>query len=470
MVRYYWPSRRIPPYGVGHARCSGWYDLELATHKRHHTTRAILAIVALGAAWPALAFHSGGVADCEGCHSMHNSFEGAAATTAQAQFTAGAYLLKGSDSSSVCLHCHEAAGVPVPRAYFVSTSTQDLTPGAPPRQLTPGGDFGWLKKTYTWAPLGGAAQTSLGELHGHSVIALEYGYQIDGAHATAPGGTYPSSSLSCVSCHDPHGRYRRIAGGTVVATGLPIVDSGSYDTSPDPVADTWAVGAYRLLGGLGYQPKSLGAGFAFSNGPPDAVSPFVYNRSEATTQTRVAYGRGMSEWCANCHPGMLRAGYTADMGGLNHPVGNDARLSPGFQTNYVAYVRTGSLANVDPTRAYWSLVPFEEGSANYATLRSHARVDDTSLGGPDSNSTVSCLTCHRAHASGFDGSLRFRAGNNFITVPDAGGSPVWPDPALAPAEAQGRTAVETQQAYYGRPASQFAPYQAPLCNKCHVKD
>jgi hypothetical protein len=30
--------------------------------------------------------------------------------------------------------------------------------------------------------------------------------------------------------------------------------------------------------------------------------------------------------------------------------------------------------------------------------------------------------------------------------------------------------AETQQSYYGRLATQFAPFQRTLCNKCHVKD
>ena len=66
--------------------------------------------------------------------------------------------------------------------------------------------------------------------------------------------------------------------------------------------------------------------------------------------------------------------------------------------------------------------------------------------------------------------MRYGVGNTFITVSDATGNPIWPDPTIAPAEAQGRTAAETQQAYYGRNASTFAPFQATLCNKCHVKD
>jgi hypothetical protein len=66
--------------------------------------------------------------------------------------------------------------------------------------------------------------------------------------------------------------------------------------------------------------------------------------------------------------------------------------------------------------------------------------------------------------------MRYRVGNAFVTVSDGVGNAIWPEPYVAPTEAQGRTAAETQQAYYGRPASTFAPYQAALCNKCHVKD
>jgi len=39
------------------------------------------ALLAVGAAGPARAFHSGGVGECDGCHSMHNSFEGSANVT-----------------------------------------------------------------------------------------------------------------------------------------------------------------------------------------------------------------------------------------------------------------------------------------------------------------------------------------------------------------------------------------------------
>ena len=425
---------------------------------------AALLVVGLGSG-RAQAFHSGGVGDCDGCHSMHNSFDGSAVTGTQS----GPFLLKGSDQSSMCLYCHEAAGVPTPRAYFISTASADLTPGSAPVQLTPGGDFGWLKKTYSWA-VSGQVQMSLGERHGHNIVATDYGYQPDVRNALAPGGTYPSSALACSSCHDPHGRYRRLADGSVGTTGLPIFDSGSYAESTPPRTGVSAVGSYRMLAGIGYQPRSLNGGFAFAFPPPMAISPSSYNRSESVTQTRVAYGQGMSEWCANCHTSMIQGGRTVAMASLLHPAGAAARLGPGIVSNYDAYVKTGNVSNVDATRAYWSLVPFEEGAnSTYVSLLLHARSDDTFLNGPDTNSTVSCMTCHRAHASGFDSMTRFRVGNDFITVGN-GSTVVWPDPASNPAQAQGRSAAETQRSYYDRPATLYAPYQAQLCNKCHVKD
>jgi len=41
----------------------------------------------------------------------------------------------------------------------------------------------------------------------------------------------------------------------------------------------------------------------------------------------------------------------------------------------------------------------------------------------------------------------------------------------APLElAQGRTTLEVQKAFYGRPSTLYAAYQRSLCNKCHAKD
>jgi len=422
------------------------------------------------------AFHSGGVAECEGCHTMHNSFEGAPMFTGYPQFQAGPYLLRGTDQSDACLNCHEGDTL---RSYRVSTPESAMPEGTPPVQRTPGGDFGWLKKTYSWVPRSGAdTEYSHGERHGHNIVATDHGYVADSTLSVAPGGSYPANKLACSSCHDPHGKYRRNADGSITTSGLPIRASGSYNNSPDPDAN-FSVGVYRLLAGADYEPKST-PGYAFTNDPPAAVAPSSYNRSEDTTQTRVAYGMGMSEWCANCHTQLLQNNYTSGMAGLTHPAGNNAKLGLEIANNYNAYVKTGDMTGTAES-SYNSLVPFEEGVtdhsvASYTTLKAHALSNDGYLQGPDAtNSNVMCLSCHRAHASGWDSMVRYNLGYEFMVGADSDNNPGYygtdaPYPLNNAAGAQGRTQAEHAASYYDRPATKFAAYQRALCNKCHAKD
>jgi hypothetical protein len=401
------------------------------------------------------AFHDGGVAQCEGCHTMHNSSGGTAMTTnGTAIGTANAYLLQGQDASSTCLNCHQGDTADGSVEFLISTSDSALPAGSPPLQLTPGGDFGWLKKDYTWA--GGESK---GEHHGHNIVALDYGYSPDTTLSNAPGGStnYPANKLGCMSCHDPHGRYRILSTGVQGTTGKPIRGSGSYGAEPDA---TTAVGVYRLLGGTGYYPESVGAAYAFLPAAilyqaPYAVSPTDYNRSEASSDTRVAYGKFTDTFCVNCHD-LFHSTFAS---GLVHPVGQT--LSSTERVNYNKYVKSGDMSG-DVTTAYLSLVPFQEdNTTNLATLLGQT----TKTTGASGAEKVTCLSCHRAHASGFDSMLRFSVQSTFITINGA-----YPDKDTDPANARGRTSAETQQAYYDRPPSVFATYQRVLCNKCHAKD
>ncbi|HMN03033.1 MULTISPECIES: c-type cytochrome OmcS [Geobacter] len=425
---------------------------------------SVAAAALLMSAPAAFAFHSGGVAECEGCHTMHNSLGGQVMNGATAQFTTGPMLLQGATQSSSCLNCHQKAGDTGPSSYHISTAESDMPAGTAPLQMTPGGDFGWLKKTYTWNVRG--LNTSEGERKGHNVVAGDYNYVADATLTTAPGGTYPANQLHCSSCHDPHGKYRRFVDGSIATTGLPIKNSGSYNSSADPTA--WgAVGAYRILGGTGYQPKSLSGSYAFANQVPAAVAPSTYNRTEATNQTRVAYGQGMSEWCANCHTDIHNSSYPTN---LRHPAGNGAKFGATIAGLYNSYKKSGDLTGTQAS-AYLSLAPFEEGTADYTVLKAHAQINDSVLTGADATSNVNCLSCHRAHASGFDSMTRFNLAYEFTTIADASGNSVYGtgDPS-ASSSLQGRTVNEMTAAYYGRTADKFAPYQRALCNKCHAKD
>ncbi len=417
---------------------------------------------------PAFAFHSGGVAECEGCHTMHNSEGGVAMKASTPQYQPGPYLLQGNDQSSACLNCHNSPDT-APSSYHISTDASKLGPGLAPVEATPGGDFAWLKKSYAFS-IRGAATTEDGDRHGHNIIASDYGYTQDKTLTAAPGGTYPASSLACSSCHDPHGKYRRFADGTQATTGLPIFGSGSYGTSASPIAGVSAVGVYRILGGVGYQPKSLAGSFAFANGAPDAVAPSTYNRLETTAQTHVAYGKGMSEYCANCHTAMLDNSYTSGMKGLVHPAGNGAKLTAAIAGNYNAYVTSGIMTNTDPKKAYSSLVPFELGTADYTVLKPLAINTDTLDQSASTSANVSCLSCHRAHASGFESMTRYYLGNEFMTVADASNAAAYDSSTTEGKINHGKTVAETTAAYYGRAASAFGPNARDLCNKCHAKD
>ncbi len=384
------------------------------------TVYGMLIAVCLAPLWhcpTAEAFHSGSDTECKECHVGTGS------------------QLQGSDASSTCLRCHRAPqNILNPTGYYVATNDANLGQGFPPSQLTPGGDFAYLKKNYSWN-LNGKRMLSPGDRHGHNIIALDYGYYADATNTTAPGGTYPGNILSCVSCHDPHAKIAQGANST---------------------------GAYRLLGGSGYAPPSS-MGYVFTFDAPVAVAPSEYNRSEALTDTRVAYGKGMSEWCSNCH---AKIGQDQGESKYGHPVGNNAKFTEEIIANYATYVNSGALNGRGET-SYNSLVPFEEGTDDKLILSQHAKNDGSYTAGPNYESNVMCLTCHRAHASGWDNISRWNMSAEFIIYnslcPGTDNN--------TPAEcSQGRTAAETQRALYDRPTSLFASYQKGLCNKCHAKD
>ncbi len=427
--------------------------------------------IAFGLSTPGYAYHSGGVADCTGCHSMHNSVDGATDVNGHT-FANGSsiYLLKGSDQGSTCLNCHNAADT-APSSYHISTNGITPYDSTSPVEMGPGGDFAWLKKTMTFVVRGNTT-TADGVDNGHNIVAADFGYVSDGTRATAPGGTYPSGNLACSSCHDPHGRYRRFADNSYATTGLPIFNSGSYNNSANPVSGVSAVGAYRILGGNGYQPKSLSGSYAFTTDPMDVVVASTYNRSEATAQTGIAYGNNVSEWCGNCHGAMLQSGYVSGADHQRHPAGNASTLTTAIVANYNAYVSSGIMTNTNSAAAFSTLAPFQVNTVQRSTLKPMA-VTSSSYANqnmPAASTTASamCLSCHRAHATGFTGMLRFNVeGNEFMTAADSANNAIYD---TVNGKGTGLNATQQQNAYYGRPATVFGPNARSYCNKCHAKD
>ncbi len=407
-----------------------------------------VAAVVLGLSGLSFAFHSGGVAECTGCHEMHGA--------------AGANLLKGSDDSSTCLECHSASGM---GSYHIATNNADINggPGTWPYNMTPGGDFAWLKKTIVWT-LRGSITTNEGDSHGHNIVANDFGYTADKSNATAPGGSFNAANLACNSCHDQHGQVRWVGPNmTAALTGAPIIGSGSYATSKTPVAGQ-AVGTYRLLrSALSDQSHAPGnPSYSSMTTPVVAVAPGTYNRSETFTDTRVAYGNAMSDFCGSCHPDMHS---TASI--LRHPQG--VTVSGTIMNNYNSYVASGNLTGSSAT-SYSSEVPYEENvamsSATFNTLKSHAVNDGSNKTGMTALSQVMCLSCHRAHASAFPEMTRWSNEGEFIVY-----NSLYPGTDnTGTSYSLGYNSADYALGMYSRPVTQFATYQRSLCNKCHAKD
>lgn len=392
-------------------------------------TLAVAAGLVFALSGPSVAFHDGGVAHCDGCHTMHNSIEG---VTQNPNPTSN--LLVASDPSSVCLTCH--SGPLEEEAFSVLSDDASI--------FSPGGDFRWITIDIfytTFRPM-----ESRGEQHGHNIQAVDFGLTtIDTTPGNAPGGSFLSADLSCTSCHDPHGnKFPKTA---------PIEGSGSFGNVGE------GRGNYRLLGDPPYTPVP---GFAFTEQPPFAVAPGFFGPTgiNETDTNHTDYGSGMSEWCGNCH-----GEFVVGINNTKHPAGADARLGAEFSRNYNRYVSTGELVAPNPANKYLALVPFSRGTPTGSVEGLNA----SNTSGPNGNATVSCMTCHRAHASAFRYATRWDMTEEFLANSHPGPRHEEFDETNS---AGIDPAVLAQNAYGpGRDIiAEFGPLQRSLCNKCHIQD
>ena len=424
-------------------------------------------MLALGLSGMAYAFHSGGVAACDGCHTMHGIYTTGSSTPAFAG--KGPNLLVATDPSSTCLLCHAAPPAGSPNIGGGPRVMTYPFPGAgiAPAGFNVGGDFAWLQKRFQTST-SGAGTFEEGQTHGHNVIAADFGMLADPDFpGLSPGGNFSTNILACNSCHDPHGTYRRVGNNTSYQVGtptqlgvnsLPISGSGSKGAAPVPGVS--AVGTYRLLAGLGYLQGGTGGTPTNFPGVPIAVSPSTSGGTETTpsTQFRVAYANVTTngvvpwgQWCGACHSQMMSSNASTH----KHPV--DVPLSGrGINAIYDSYVATGNPNGTNAT-SFLSLVPFMESQTDIGILTNH--IATGYVVGPASTDQVSCLSCHRGHASGFKFALRWDMADQFLTNPTG-----WE------VQNHGRSLAEANQSYMGRPFTYFPPNQRVLCNKCHMKD
>ena len=335
-------------------------------------------------------------------------------------------------------------------------------PERPPLQRTPGGDFGWLKKNYSFT-VRGTTTNEDGETHGHNIVAVGHrdSRPTRRTRWRRAARSFAASQLGCQSCHDPHGRARRLSDGSYVnaiynagSTNAPIIGSGSYNNSATPAAGQ-AVGVYRLLRGLG--DSSQGVTF---NGVAIAVAPSTYNQNEDANQVRVAYGDARQQ-----HLGQL-VRHLPPGHALERQFRAPGRLSRSGTDRHGQLQRVREVGRSDGHERDVLLVP-------RAVRREHRRHRDAPVPREQQQAPTSSARPRPTRSRACPATVRMPPASRRCSGSEHGRrvhGAKRPVSRAASPSARARTEAEMTGAYYDRPVTQFASYQRVLCNKCHAKD
>ena len=262
---------------------------------------AAAALVLIAA--PTLAFHDAGVAHCNGCHTMHNSQDGALVDPDSPG--GNPWLLNDATPSDVCLNCHATR---LGAVFATDVLNPDPLKGA--------GNFIFLLEDNLNDGHAGASNPILGEAAGHNLDAPGHGLAADTTLTSAPGGTFPGSAMGCTSCHDPHG-----------------------------------TDAFRMLYGAGRLVQDF---YVFTEAAPDAEGLSIHFGTESSSN-HTAYKGGMSAWCGNCH-----GDFHDNNTDLIHPTGST--LGGSIATTYNLYNGTDDITGGVAATAYLAEVPFEDAA------------------------------------------------------------------------------------------------------------
>lgn len=224
----------------------------------------VLALVLLPRRAGTGEWHSGASSVCSDCHTMHNS-SGGAPMRYDHDPAASPRLLRHATSLSLCVHCHDGS-----------------VPGAPD-VIAPVG--------YVDDPAGGSFPTDWSTRSGTAHV-------IGGDALLPPGGTR-AMSLTCLSCHDPHG------------------GPGFRNLRTDPA----------------------GTGASLVVAATQRIAPDGTNPAQVYVAGNVTYKSGFSAWCGSCH-GELHGRSAQEEGAarpwLRHP--QDEPLSSSLDTDYTYWL------------------------------------------------------------------------------------------------------------------------------------
>lgn len=271
------------------------------------------SVVALLIALPLRAgeWHYGSHLVCTDCHSQHNSSNGQPMRTDNNPTPAAHLLLRGT-AQELCLSCHDGA----------NPSAPDVV-----------------------EPVSYVSESAAGAFPNSGGVATDRAHHLLNPTPEIPyGGTQPMT-LTCVSCHDPHGNdnYRNLRPDA--GSPLPAVNLLSFQT-------------------------------VVANGTNAAL---VY------VPSNIIYKSGVSSWCAKCH------GEPDPQS--DHPV--DRTMWGALQASYTKWASTTS-PRVPVTSPTDNVIPSHDDQVNCLSChKAHGSPNYKTLiyaNGADLDST--CVECH----------------------------------------------------------------------------
>jgi hypothetical protein len=311
---------------------------------------------------------------CSNCHTMHNSEN-------NAEIVAGGLGPQPALMSATCSTCHtESTGTPIDGTKpFVSSIV------APNYNSGAGGSHGTLAGgSFYWVATGS-------DLKGHNVAGVG-ATQVLGRYP--PGGSDQFDTLTCAGATGCHG-------DPLIAGEVQSIWGSHHDVEISPLTGGAKGASYRFLTGIvGVEDSD----WEFSL---TAADHNQYKGVDRTADDDIGANlKTISHLCARCHGDFHSDKVAGDTGTaatsfaspwIRHPVDIDMCDAAVAGSEYLAYGGLG-------TNAYVVTTPL--GDANTTAT---AVLDTVTLGGAciDDTAIITCITCHRAHGSPYDYSLRW---------------------------------------------------------------